>query len=60
MAPKPMQPRLPDLQALVESSWYRTMSVEERLALVRNMVNSRADEVAALRQRLLAWVKTGA
>ncbi len=49
---------LSDLRALMDSPLYWTMSLKDRLALVRNKVSSRGDG-AILRQRILGWVKTG-
>jgi len=59
MEPKPKKPALPDLQALMDSPFYWTMNVKDRLALVRHKARSRGHECAALRQRILAWIKTG-
>ncbi len=59
MEPKPKRPALPDLQALMDSPLYWTMKVKDRLALVRHKASSRGDGVATLRQRILAWIKTG-
>jgi hypothetical protein len=35
------------------------MNVKERLALIRNEGSSRDDGAATLRERILAWIKTG-
>jgi hypothetical protein len=59
MEPKPKRPALQDLQALMDSPLYWTMNVKDRLALVRHKVSSGGDGDAALRQRILAWIKTG-
>lgn len=59
MEPKPKIPTLPDLRALMDSPLYWTMNVKERLALIRNEGSSRDDGAATLRERILAWIKTG-
>ena len=59
MEPKPKWPALPHLQALMDSPLYWTMSLKDRLALVRSMAHSRGDGCAILRQRILVWIKTG-
>ncbi|MGA7576634.1 MAG: hypothetical protein ACLQUW_10875 [Desulfobaccales bacterium] len=59
MEPKPKRPVLFDPEALMESPLFWTMSVEDRLALIRNKASARDDGIAALRQRIQAWIKTG-
>jgi hypothetical protein len=59
MEPKPKIPTPPDLRALMDSPLYWTMKVKDRLALVRHKVSFRGDGGAILRQRILAWIKTG-
>lgn len=58
MAPKPEWPARPHLQALMDSPLYWTMSLKDRLTLVRKM-NSRADGCAILREKILFWIKSG-
>jgi hypothetical protein len=59
MDPKPRRPAFRDLQTLMDSPLYWTMNLKERLALIRNGVSSRDDGAAALRKRILTWIKTG-
>lgn len=59
MEPKPKSSAFQDLQALMDSPLYWTMNVKERLGLIRNEASFRDDGAAALRQRILAWIKTG-
>ncbi|MGA8140907.1 MAG: hypothetical protein WB948_09485 [Desulfobaccales bacterium] len=59
MGRTPKRPAPLDLHALMDSPLYWTMNVKERLALIRNEGSSRDDGAAALRQRILAGIKTG-